>query len=385
MPYHVLFVDDDAFMLKALLRIARRLRPNWSFAGCEQPAQWQLGLQHAGHADMIICDYQMPQFNGEQILRQVRETVPAAVRVLLTGDTSEEIVSRASQFSHHILGKPFSEQSLNSLFAVVERLHRLPFTQRSRVQLGQTQGLPVLPEVVNHLRQLLRSQVPDLHAAAQLLLHEPVLAAKLLQLANSAFMGFAQPASNLHDAVIRLGARMVEAVATLHCIDQHFASSIDPLRHQHISQWAYDHAVDARKLARYAHMSASEQDLVFSAAIFSAIGRLVELGSAPSDAQTTLNAVDAQFQSGFNNATLLSVYLLTLWGHEETLCDVMLWQDVPSPEHNAVEKLSFVLFLTKQYRLHTSAEGRQKLLSIIESDVLATAFQQLLAEAGCGH
>lgn len=378
MNYSVLFIDDDAFMLKALLRTAKRLRPDWHFLLCENPLNWLEVAEQADKIDIIICDYQMPQINGEALLIQAIDCYPAAIRVLLTGDTSEDVVTSACEFSHHIVGKPFTENDLASVFHCVERLQRLPFTPFSREQLGQLRGLPVLPEFVNRLRQLLTAPDADLTLVASLLQHEPALAAKLIQLANSSFMGFTRPIASIHEAVLRLGASLVEAVVSLHTLSNQFTGKVSVSIHNSITSRAFEHAYFAKKLAKYAEISRAEQDMVFCAAIFSAIGQLIaaaqQAESVPE--QNPLPVI----QSGFLNSTLMSAYLLTLWGHDETLCEILLWQDTPSPENNAVEKLSFILFLTRQALMATSKTDMAKLHDIIESPSLANAFQRLISE-----
>lgn len=379
MTFKVLFIDDDAFMLKALLRTAKRLRPNWQFYGCEQAKDWSALAEEIAPLDMLICDYQMPELNGEQVLRQAMVSHPAAVRVLLTGDTSEDIVTRACKFSHHIVGKPFTEQHILEVFHCMERLQRLPFIAASRSKLGQLQDLPVLPDLVNQLRSVLQNPDADLTQVAVLLEHEPAIAAKLVPLANSAFMGFARPVTSIVEAVLRLGSKLVEAIVTLHSLDQQFCTKVLPATHTQITEWAFKHAIYAKKLAQYAGFSATEQDLVFSAALFSAVGRLIEHCATDSN-DVAIDRPQPKLQAGFLNSTLISVYILTLWGHSETLCEVLLWQDTPSPEGNAVEKLSFVLFLTKQMLLSKQPAELIELQEIIESANLLAAFKQLVAE-----
>lgn len=383
MTFKVLFIDDDAFMLKALLRTAKRLRPNWQFYGCEQAKDWSALAEEIAPLDMIICDYQMPELNGEQVLRQAMATYPAAVRVLLTGDTSEDLVTRVCQFSHHIVGKPFSEQNILEVFHCVERLQGLPFVAASRAQLGQLQGLPVLPDLVSQLRKILQNPDADLTQVAAMLEHEPAIAAKLVPLANSAFMGFARPVTSIVEAVLRLGSKLVEAIVTLHSLDQQFCTKVLPATHTQITEWAFKHAIYAKKLAQYAGLSPNEQDLIFSAAIFSAIGRLIE-NSAPGSGFAAENP-KPKIQAGFLNSTLISVYILTLWGHGETLCEVLLWQDTPSPEGNAVEKLSFVLFLAKQMLRLKQQTELAELQDIIESPSLLAAFKRLTTEVASSN
>lgn len=378
MTFNILFIDDDAFMLKALIRTAKRLRPTWTFSGCEMPENWLKVSETMTSLDMVICDYQMPGTNGEQVLKQVMQACPAAVRVLLTGDSSEEIVTRASQFSHHIIGKPFSEQAIQEIFHCLERLKRLPFVKSSREQLGKLQGLPVLPDLVNKIRAILHNPEADLSEVAALLEHEPALSARLVPLANSAFMGFARPVTNIMEAVLRLGIKLVEAIVILHSIDKQFVGQLPPSTHLQITEFAFKHAVIAKKLSLYSNLTNTEQDTVFSAAIFSAIGCLIEsVYASQEDQRYNMNV---HIQHGFLNSTLISAYILTLWGHEESLCEVLLWQDTPSPEGNAVEQLSFILFLTKQLLMVKTDVEIIQLQEIIESPVLLAAFQRILAE-----
>ncbi|WP_423186313.1 HDOD domain-containing protein [Alishewanella sp. d11] len=382
MNFNVLFIDDDAFMLKALIRTAKRLRPTWTFLGCEMPENWHKVGSTLPSLDMVICDYQMPSINGEQVLRQVMQACPAAVRVLLTGDSSEEIVTRASQFSHHIVGKPFSEQAIQEIFHCLERLQRLPFVKSSREQLGKLQGLPVLPDLVNQIRVILHNPEADLLEVASLLEHEPALSARLVPLANSAFMGFARPVTNIMEAVLRLGSKLIEAIVILHSVEREFSGKLPPDAHIQINEFAFKHAVLAKKLASYSSLTTTEQDMVFSAAIFSAIGRLIESVYACQE-EHEYNA-NIHIQPGFLNSTLMSAYILTLWGHDEMLCEVLLWQDTPSPEGNSVEQLSFILFLTKQFLVAKTDEDINQLQDIIESPVLLAAWKRLTAEIPIG-
>ena len=300
------------------------------------------------------------------------------MRVLLTGDTSEDIVTRACQFSHHIVGKPFTEQNIIEVFHCAERLQRLPFIAASRARLGQITDLPVLPDLVKQLRLILQNPDVDLQQAAALLEHEPAIAAKLLPLANSAFMGFARPVTSIVEAVLRLGSKLVEAVVTLHSLEQQLSSKLTTDIHLQTTEWAFSHAICAKKLAQYAGLTVSEQELVFSAAIFSAVGRLIEASLTPDDLLGT--TPKSTIQAGFSNSTLISVYILTLWGHPEALCEVVLWQDTPSPEGNAIENLSFILFLTKQLLLAKDQAVVGELQDIIESSSLLEAFKRVSIE-----
>lgn len=373
--FNVLFIDDDPFMLKALLRTAKRLRPSWQFSGIEQPFIWLQQTTVSPAYDLIICDYQMPTMNGEQVLDQVSELLPAAMRVLLTGDTSEQVITHASKFCHLVMGKPFTELDLLQVFSSLERLALLPLNTQSRNILGRLKSLPLLPKLIRKIEQLLDDPERDLSDVAALLEHEPMLAAKLMQLANAAFLGFSKPVQNLHDAVLRLGGTLIKSIVTLQLLHQHFTNSIDENTHQKIADQALKQACYAKALAYFSGFSHRAQDLVFSAAMFSAIGRLLQYSLQPSNTKTPNEA--RLLQSGFENATLITVYILTLWGYDAEICDVILWQDFPSPEHEGSEQLAYVLFLTKQL-LQSNTEDTKSLRDSIDNPQVTAGFEKLL-------
>ena len=115
--------------------------------------------------------------------------MPEAVRVLMTGDTSKDVVSSVSLQSHFVLSKPFSEKDLTQLFDCIVRLRQLKLPLQLRQQLGQAGNLPVLPAIIRNLRQELTVESPAIERVVDIIAHEPIIAARLMQLANSAFLG----------------------------------------------------------------------------------------------------------------------------------------------------------------------------------------------------
>jgi len=376
--FNVLFIDDDPFMLKALLRTARRLRPDWHFLGCEKPELWQDSWLKNIAPDLIITDLQMPGLSGDQLLQEAMVVVPAAMRVLLTGDTSENVVTHAAYYTHAIIAKPFSERDFQQLFTNLERLHALPLTDSCREQLGAFIHIPVLPELVQKLQQVFNNPEGDLVEIAELLQQEPVLAAKLVQIANSAFMGFNSSVSSLQDAVIRLGFRMTEAIVMLYLLVEQNNSSNQLMLQQKLTDDSLRQASIVKEFARLAGLKRQQQEILYAAAVFSAIGPLLILNLSTANQEKP--AFDGNLQPGFNNSTLLTVYLLTLWGYDAELCNTILWQDWPTPERNATEKHAFMLFIARQFVQATQSKQRADLLELIEQPDLKLAYQQLLQQ-----
>jgi len=368
----VLFIDDDIFMLKALLRASMRLRPGWHYFYSENASQWQAALPAGVVPDLVVSDYLMPGMNGDRLLTDVMSVSPATVRVLMTGDTSEEVVSSVSVQAHFVLGKPFNENDLQNLFGCIERLRSLQLPLQLRQQLGKADHLPVLPAVIRKLRQELSNDSPDINQVVDLIAHEPVIAARLMQLANSAFLGFSRATHSLSEALMRLGLRLVEAIVTLMAVEHLVAGFKSDVDHQHISDRAFQHACTVRHLAHAARLSAEQQDLLFVSALLSALGPLSKLQFAAQSGTPLPEQIN-----GIDSSSVMTVYLLTLWGYPQSLCQLEL--DLTALRNFADDSNPgcFILAVSQQYHRLCSAAYLQQMAALTQNPGLKQALLQL--------
>ncbi len=101
----VLFVDDDAFLLKALARAIRNKAREWdvSFANSGKEA---IALFEQEPFDVIVSDMMMPEMSGEQLLDYISKEYPLTARVVLSGQCSQEKAFRLVGSKHLYLSKP---------------------------------------------------------------------------------------------------------------------------------------------------------------------------------------------------------------------------------------------------------------------------------------
>jgi HD-like signal output (HDOD) protein len=78
--------------------------------------------------------------------------------------------------------------------------------------LKQPNALPSAPKVVRKLIDTFNQEEVDLMYAASLIEDDPVLTAKLLKMANSAFFGLTRNVSNARDAINVMGLIKVRAL-----------------------------------------------------------------------------------------------------------------------------------------------------------------------------
>ena len=108
----ILLVDDEARILRALKALFRDYETFETTNPLEASA---LARQH--DVDVVICDQRMPEKTGVEVLREIKEIQPRALRVLLTGYSDLKAVlgsvneSEVFRFVH----KPWDNTELREL------------------------------------------------------------------------------------------------------------------------------------------------------------------------------------------------------------------------------------------------------------------------------
>jgi HD-like signal output (HDOD) protein len=356
MSLNILFIDDDIFMLKALQRAARRLRPGFHFWLCDKENAWQHKLPDGTKPDAVFCDFLMPLKNGDKVLGEIEQIYPSAVRILLTGNTTEDVISIVSNVAHFVLCKPFVDGDLEHVFSCIERLNMLPFPQGTRDELGKNDYFFSLPEMTTKIQQLFSQPEINIKEAAKLIEQDSVMTAKIIQMANSAFLGYRRHTASLTEAITRLGLKLAEAIVVSMSIEQKMSLRLSASVHQRCSNWAYRYASLCRQNSSLLGLSNELQEIVSVAALLTGLGHFTLASESPDYDPNAIQAT-INYDSGLSSdeVALRAVYLLTLWGFSFELCEIILQQDTPnsSDTYNNCDfdsdkhMLSLVMFVSK--------------------------------------
>lgn len=112
---HILLVDDDAW-----------IRDSMSIClGCEgcrvttaASAQEGLKVIRQGGVDILICDYQLPDRDGLDLLRETKGLAPEIPMILITAFGSRELYAQAAAIGVDIfIDKPFNSQTIENAIA----------------------------------------------------------------------------------------------------------------------------------------------------------------------------------------------------------------------------------------------------------------------------
>jgi len=97
--------------------------------------------------------------------------------------------------------------------------------------------LPTLPEIAIKIRETADDPEVNLTAMAHVIGQDPALSARMVRVANSAFMGRSVKVENLNQAVTRIGLRQIKNIATAIAMEQLFVSKNELVREYMKESW----------------------------------------------------------------------------------------------------------------------------------------------------
>lgn len=286
-----LLVDDDPRVLEGLRDALRPLRREWTVR-CAGGAEAALSALEAESFDVVMSDLRLPGMDGAALLELVRTRQPHALRIVLSGSADEALVCRAAGVAHRFLAKPCE---FDALAAVLTR------ARRGSAAASAAGALPCAPALYVELTALLGRPGAGMPEVARLVARDVAVAAKVLQLTNSAFFGLPRTVTRLDEAVAYLGLTTLQAVVLSAGVLTAFAPA-PPIPGFSIEAHQ-QHGMRVAELAR-----AAGGEAAFAAGLLHDIGWLVLAVADPERVAALLAAGDVAVHPE------IGAQLLELWG-----------------------------------------------------------------------
>lgn len=207
----LLMVDDEELVLKSLERRLRR-QPGvqcWTAPGVAEA----IAILEAQPIDVLVTDIRMPGRDGTSLLGEVQERWPRIIRMVMSGHLDRRSWFKAVPLAHAVLSKPCSWDTLRTYLersAAIQ--HRL-----AEVGVGDTLdvlgALPAVPGLFRKLNEAIADPRVGTAQVAQLVESEPAVAAQVLRIANSAWLGLPRQVADIREAINFLGMDLVRKLA----------------------------------------------------------------------------------------------------------------------------------------------------------------------------
>lgn len=115
----ILCVDDEKIILDSLKeQIENRMGPGYIYETAENAEEGleviEELIEEGAEVLIIVSDWLMPGIKGDEFLIEVHKKFPKIVKVMLTGQASEDAIKNAKENAnlHACLGKPWNEDEL---------------------------------------------------------------------------------------------------------------------------------------------------------------------------------------------------------------------------------------------------------------------------------
>ncbi len=332
----VLFVDDEPHVGSGLLRMLRPMRDRWRmrFAPSGRAA---LEMLEEDPADVVVTDLRMSEMDGAQLLTEVERRFPQTIRIVLSGQCDRETALRCVGPTHLFYSKPCDSGLLIKGITRACRLRSVLTDQRVTEAVPALRCLPSPPTVYHELVSALDGETVSQKQLADLVSRDMGLAAKLLQLANSAFFGATRRVTTPAQAIQLLGSELLRSLVLTHGIASQLVGEADDARLQALWSHGMRAALAARYVASDLHLGRPGEDEAFTAGLLHHVGMLV--------LAMRLGAVDHEIarEAGVAGRARLSAerrrlgathaeigaYLLALWGLPDPIVESVAFHHTP--------------------------------------------------------
>lgn len=312
-----LFVDDEPRILDALRRLLRG-RSGWELLWASGGPE-ALAVLDREPVDVVVTDLHMPTMNGATLLGHVRDSHPEVVRIMLSGQVDPDASARTTKVAHQYLNKPCEARAIIAALERASSLRLMLAKDSLRAMIGSLAALPSAPTLWMELQDLFSDPEASARDIAAVITRDVGMSAKVLQIANSAFMGLAREVTSVSDAVAYLGVGMLRNLVVSVEVFRTFSGSgaagfsIDAMS-QHGQACSQIVLAMCHDPALRVHVAAT--------ALLQDVGQLVLATCQPQRFAANLAEARArecsvhvveQEQLGFSHADV-GAYLLGLWG-----------------------------------------------------------------------
>jgi putative nucleotidyltransferase with HDIG domain len=338
MKKRILFVDDEPMILNGLQRTLRRMRHEWEMMFVSSGPE-ALQILDANPMDVVVTDWKMPEMDGSQLLREIKNRHPHVVRIVLSGHVKHDMTLQSLQIAHQCLAKPCDAEILKQTLAKLFALKDLLSDESIKKIISQIDSLPSMPAIYSQIMEEMQSEDPSIKKVGDIIAQDASMTAKILQIVNSVFFGLSRKISSTQQAVMLLGLDTIKSLVLSVKIFAEFSRkkfswfNIEDLFNHSMSVSCYAQAiVKDQKL---------ERDLIsysLMAGILHDLGKLIlatnfqqPYRQVLAEAQNSgLNLWDLEYEAFGTSHAEIGAYLMGLWNLDNQIIEAIAFHHRPA-------------------------------------------------------
>jgi len=316
------------------------LRPVWSVQHVTDPGQVP-GLLSSAHCDTLILHKDI--VDGRKLIASMAEQFPHLHAFSLSEDVNRATPAPvAPPAADNVPAANSCVETAENVVRTVS-LHQWTSQPSIRSLLGQIKKLPTLPRLHTQVTHELQSPNGSLEMVSQFVRQDPIMAAKFLQVINSAFFGLAYTISDPGEAVMFLGSVRTRELILMAGVFSQF----DEIRCPGFSaEQIWQHSLQVARLAQGVALVQTEDpklaEMAFTAGLLHDIGKLVLAGNVPEKYATAhklqqfkkIQQSEAELTILNTTHAELGACLLGSWRLPLRIVEAVAWHHCPSKSYD---------------------------------------------------
>jgi len=205
----ILFVDDESLILQSIKRIMRSKKIEIYLAECTDEA---FSILDTNRIDIVVTDVRMPDMNGIDFLKEVRQKYPHIYRLILSGQVERNDVLNAilQGIAFEYLTKPWKKDVLRENLNHIIEIQLVLSNEKIVKLINSIIQLPKNMEILRTVEEAINKEASIEHIA-NIIIEDISITTKILQMINSAFYSIKR-VSSIHQAISILGLNTIKSL-----------------------------------------------------------------------------------------------------------------------------------------------------------------------------
>jgi HD-like signal output (HDOD) protein len=276
---HFLLVRANMSVCRKVESDLEELEPGWGIHNATNLASATAALESTSF-DAFVMDVEVPE--ALQLLQAAERLQPRALRVVIAShETSADTPALKTAGVKVLRNENDAASLIDGLRALLQVRDWMADSFIAKL-LARIKKLPTLPRLHSQVTAELQSPDGSLETVAEHVGQDPVMAAKFLQIVNSACFARACPVNDPREAVMFLGAEKTRALILMAGVFSQFDGTVVPgLSPEQL----WDHSLRVGSLARGITLVETEDpklaELAYTAGLLHDVGKLVLAANVP--------------------------------------------------------------------------------------------------------
>jgi HD-like signal output (HDOD) protein len=347
----VLFIDDEINVLKSIKR--GFLHSDFEVFTAEN-AKSSLQILEQEDVDIVITDYRMPDIDGLELLKIIKERFPNINRVILSGfiEKSVAIESLTRGLASTYILKPWLNEEVDDKIRHILHMRKILKSKKLLNVINRIENLPTLSNLYTEFIEAVHND-KSMSEISKIIQKDPAVATKVLHIANSAFYGL-KNCNSIQQASITLGLDTLQDILLTISIvnpmkwNHHQTNSLQEIITHLFIMNSYLPVLFKMKIGSHHYKNFPSVGLTYD------IGKLILLQYYPDRFHSIVAHAEEYPEDGFYKSELalgfhenthqeIGAFFLDYWNLPEVFVETALFHHCPEnsvPENREIAKIT---------------------------------------------